>query len=349
MMNNKNSNKTTTLKTLFMLSIISMVLVIGGITPTYAQTAASTDNAGNPKMFFWDLTPPTCEVPETIYVVSSNLPPGIQVDIHLASWPQNLNVINQFGQIGGPYPINSLTGVMDVPVDMNGNITPYPIALPTDLRSGNYNVIIDVDQDLHFTYGIDIVDMLDTSRVFILECMQSNEYLTLNLNDVFTRIVESGDSVKVVGTNLPTVGSSKAMGLFALISAVSNHGANVVDNLSENSVWSKEVYIGSDGAFTETITWTPTAPGEYNLILDIDNNNTYDPDTDIIGYPGESGFMVVYSPVAGHNIDVCTHFTENLIHEKDFAWYFMGPMLIGTGFMDAGNSVLHPSCIFSHP
>jgi len=303
MRNYNNSNyKTTTLKTLFMLSIIPMVLVIGGVIPAYAQTVASTNNIGNAQHIFWDYVPPQCNYDDIVYIVSDGLPVGTNlVDIHITPWPINLNVINNYNQAGVQYPIISVTGLLDVPVDVNGSITPYPIALHNTVPAGNYNIVIDVNLNGYFDYGIDVIDTIDAAGLFILECLRSDAHLELKQNDASTRDIKLGNSLSVVGSNLPNAHSSKARGLFMLAVAATNFGVNTATDLSEKSVWSKEVYIGSDGVFTETITWTPNKLGEYNIILDINNDNTYDPKIDLIDYPGEVGFTVTDIPQTYRN------------------------------------------------
>lgn len=71
-MNNKNSNKTTSLKTFLMLSIIPLVLVIGGVIPVYAQTIWFEDVSGPSRAISNYSDHPECTTPGMAYIVGHN-------------------------------------------------------------------------------------------------------------------------------------------------------------------------------------------------------------------------------------------------------------------------------------
>jgi hypothetical protein len=175
-MNNKNSNKTTSLKTFLMLSIIPLVLVIGGVIPVYAQEIRSTDAQGDDKISFYDYDTPECNVRQVLYAEGSDFTPNVVVPIYLTSYPNNQNADNTYSP-GSPNvnwgQINPGVshGVGITTTDAHGSFGNPPIFVSNNLQPGKYNLVTDVSNMRIFATGTDAIDSDDIWGVIVTPCL----------------------------------------------------------------------------------------------------------------------------------------------------------------------------------
>jgi len=302
--NNKNTNKTTTLKTLFMLSIISMVLVIGGVIPVFAQGIEALDINGDGKFTFWDYLPPTCDMADQIYAQGDSFTPNLNdLYFYLINWPENGNLYKNY-EPGQPNNVDwgaivptvlHASGVTNT--DFRGDWGNPPALLVLGPNPGQYNLITDETNTRIYVQGTDAIDEVDSLGVIVAQCV----ILRAEKEGQPVRTAQYDDSINIVATGKSYDANNFQKAHLYIVphgstTSSSSAGDNIITDLSKNNVLSKAVSIGSDGKFVLPITWIPIIRGEYNIILDMNDDDTYTPGVDLIDYPGEVGITVTGIP-----------------------------------------------------
>jgi len=271
----------------------------------------SADDAGILKQEFMDyIDPPTCKTPDEVFTEGEGFVPNSRVDIYVTSFPSNGNTFGEFKKINSSIGLTDIRDDMPnfnrvaVTVDANGDIShEYLLQFVYDTGEshnlGAFNIVVDVNRDGLFTNSIDVVDVFNQPG-FILEACERYAKIGLkisvsDLSGIAQRWLESS------GFNKPEfegsgLGSDTSSTLYIMNAPVSSS----MGNLNEKSVFSASVKINSNGTFTSPVTWSNPIAGEYNVILDVNNDNIYNSTTDLIDYSDEIGFIVADS-TTGHN------------------------------------------------
>lgn len=315
--NKKIINKPTVFKTFFVPSIVFMMIFLVGVTPAYAQVIKSTDVFGTPQGFFRDYYDVgVCTQPDTIYFIATGFPPNANMYLYTIDTITSGNSVGLFGPGAALVPVQLVDEYVTpflVQTDANGNIpTAVLVTMP---HLGYFNLVMDVDMDNLFTSGIDSIDAQFASGFIVTQCPVAPPPppLITVIGTVVTRGITSGDPTKIQGSNLDGSDPSKTRGVHVISSNTAQNMASTIEDLKENSVFSAEVHITDDGVFEETITWKNPTPGIYNIILDMDDDDTYDPNIDIIDYTDEIGFIVVDSSDSHNDI---LHLGDNGIERE---------------------------------
>jgi len=336
-----------------MTSIAILLVISVGIIPAYAQQPAvwPTDAGGTHNTLFWDYdNPPTCDRAANVSAVGQGFTVGTIVTISITHHPENHNIGAQFNNIGIPVLYGpSVERGWDVNVDANGDINPIPIMMASGTPAGHYNMIVDLAGDLSFLPGTDVVDVVDDRGLTVISCTHYGKLLTVKQDSVSSRTIESSKSLDVVGTNLPFGDSSKAYTLSILTHDTLGDGATTITDLRTTSTtFFEDVYINSDGEFTDTITWDDPTAGEYNIILDMNNDGAYTPGIDLVDYIDEIGFTV-YSISDPLSVASSCEVVYNEIPDwVDFFGGFVGHNLYNLIFNHENGSACDPDNNFGH-
>lgn len=269
----------------------------------------STDSAGNTKTRFMNHdNEPVCNNPDTIYAKGEGFVPNDTADIYVTKYPDNQNIIAQpqqqnstdlgnFKRTDQSYQLTDASGTYDtVTSDADGNIANTALWTLPDPLPGNpefYNIIVDVNQDGNFTNSIDVIDVFNDSGLQVSKCNDKKRKLVFLLGALATRDGTSGTSLDIGGEDLPPENPLQTRQVHVInYDSTIDMQTDTISNLSQKSVFSSDVYITTEGVFGSTITWTNPTAGIYNIILDLDDDDTYNPGTDVVDHTNEIGLII---------------------------------------------------------
>jgi len=276
-----------------MTSIVILLLFTGGIIPAYAQTITPMDATGVQRYFFWDfINPPACNLDDAIYARGNGLTPLTLPDIVLTKYPENGNADGAF--VPGSGIITDYSDAVEAANGFNpdGNGDAAPTYVHDQLEPGDYNLIVDYAADTDFLPGTDVVDALDNYGLVVFRCEDIvPAIIKVTQGKTTESPFQANISTHITVSSFP-IPIIEDIIVYILPDQSVNMRTSTINNLSEKSVFSSNVSITADGEFDREITWSNPTPGTYNIILDLNNDDTYTPYVDIIDNIDSYGFTV---------------------------------------------------------
>ncbi len=270
-------------------------------TEFYYGGIESTDENGDLKEIFMDYkNPPDCDEWDDVYIRGEGFAPYLTMFVYITPYPDNQNYDRQYQQSNQHYQLTNIYNNVTVTTDQYGNIENTHMGLTPN--TGHYNVIVDVNRDGYFTNSIDVVDVFNGYGFKVINCTKA-ETQTVEATKAGKRTRDgiSDDDIGIAGSDLDADNPSKKRKVWLVTPMdTGDMDTDFIYDLSENSVFSSDVLITSQGVFDRIITWDNPIPGMYNIILDMDDDNTYNPAIDIIDYIDEIG-LIIFENRAGHN------------------------------------------------
>ncbi len=131
-----------------------------------------TDSIGTLKNLFSDYTNSSeCKTRDVIYARGEGFVSDKTIHLYITEYPGD-NTSSKF-ESKGTYKLRDVTGGYNSITTNTDGAIPNTLLwnLPTP---GNYNIVADVNTDGYFTYGIDVVDAVDSRGLGISECKISD-------------------------------------------------------------------------------------------------------------------------------------------------------------------------------
>lgn len=262
----------------------------------------------------------TYQVGEDVYVRARNLTPGTEVDLYVvtdqAAWADGDPLIDRSGTVPASVPDPSLPRARDVvefsgtaetvTVGPDGTITPHLVWADVEGVGAAFDVVVDVDRDGLFGSATDAVtDHLTTG--FVIQAVSgaalgraaSQDFVT-NLSydrscrprDRFT----PADDVRVLVNppiRMQLGGDHYVKKYIVAHKATWAAGDPLVDVSGANSPWDADTV--QSGCTNEgcVLTWpAPLDAGDYDVVIDVNRNDHYDPGVDVLDGGTCPGFTV---------------------------------------------------------
>ncbi|RLG71955.1 MAG: hypothetical protein DRO11_03315, partial [Methanobacteriota archaeon] len=245
-------------------------------TPVYAA-----NNLGVTQKYFYP--------GEAIYVFGDDYTPNILVDLYVVTnddeWFDGTPLVD----INGDVETVQITGTGELPLTM---------VLGPMLTVGEWDIVVDVDRDGLYDEGVDVVNSLDTAGVIVRSPGVRSEY-NWSPRDIFF----VGETVKVYGWNF------KPGDVVDLYVVQNNDSWVNGQTLTDVSGGAETATASSGGSFRKTV-WVEALIGEYDLVVDTDQDGVYTEGVDFVDSLTEYGFVTLSRIVlpADENGDAKTNF-----------------------------------------